>query len=765
MQNNKGDNMVFEGAKWISNGVREYVGTVEGVRANPAPYFRKDFTVGKGLVKATLYATAKGIYEAYVNDAFVGDELLTPGFTNYNKLILFQEYDVTDKLRKGHNAFGAVVAEGWYAGELAYKKQQYFGGWPVCLLMKLVLEYKNGDVEEIVTDSSFKTTTGRILASSILDGEVVDTRLPESYEMFEKGMNVDEWDNAVEEGDDFSLLAPQEEEPVRFCHRLKGVKIGRDKGDIYDFGQNAAGVLYLNVKADADVKITLRHAEMMDGDKLYTANLRLARCEDVFYCRGGRQILTPTFTFHGFRYAEVIVEGGDAKVTDIFLNVCHNDLTRTGEFDCSSELINKIYTNTLWSQRGNFISVPTDCPQRDERLGWTGDAQIFCVSAMYNADCKRFFARYLRDIRLDQRENGAVTDIAPDLFGLTGAGTAAWGDAVCVIPYNHYLMYGDLTILQDNIEAMKKWVEYLKTHSTELIRPAEGYGDWLSVYEVTDKSVLATAYFAYSTLLTAKSLDVLGEDSAYYYDLYEDVKKAFNNAFVDESGVIKSDTQTCYLLALNFGLTDDRDGCFAHLLRTLERRDNRLTTGFVGVSFLLPTLCEFGREDLAYSLILSTEFPSWGFSVKNGATTIWERWNSYTPEDGFGDVGMNSFNHYSLGSCVQWMYSGMLGIKPDTEAPGFEKLIIKPFTDPLHRVTRAAGCYDSECGRIDVDWEDDGGIITLNVYKPADMRASFDIRGDIVSVAVDGEAATMAMLPGAEEICIKYRPQYGGIQI
>lgn len=757
--------MIFDGAKWISNGVREYVGTVEGVRANPAPYFRKDFTVDKGLVKATLYATAKGVYEAYVNDTFAGDELFTPGFTNYNKLILFQEYDVTEKLHKGKNTFGAVVSEGWYAGHIAFQKRQYFGAWPVCLLMKLVLEYKNGRIEEIVTDSSFKTTTGRILASSILDGEVVDNRLPESYEMFSSGMNVDEWDNATEEGSDFSLLAPQEEEPVRFCHRLKGVCIGHDRGDIYDFGQNAAGVLYLNVKADEDTKITLRHAEMMDGDKLYTANLRLARCEDVFYCRGGRQILTPTFTFHGFRYAEVIVEGGDAKVTDIFFNVCHNDLTRTGEFDCSSELINKIYTNTLWSQRSNFLSVPTDCPQRDERLGWTGDAQIFCVSAMYNADCKRFLARYLRDIRLDQRDNGAVTDIAPDLLGLTGEGTAAWGDAVCVIPYNHYVMYGDLTILEDNIEAMKKWVEYLRTHSTNLIRPAEGYGDWLSVYEETDKSVLATAYFAYSTLLTAKSLDYLGEDSGYYYELYEQVKQAFNAEFVDEQGMIRSDTQTCYLLALNFGLCDDREGCFAHLLRTLERRDNHLTTGFVGVSLLLPTLCEFGREDLAYALILSTDYPSWGFSVKNGATTIWERWNSYTPENGFGDVGMNSFNHYSLGSCVQWMYSYMLGIKPDESAPGFEKLIIKPVTDPLHRVTNACGHYDSECGRIDVDWTDENSIVTLNVYKPADMSVNVDIKGDIISVAVDGEAATLSMVAGAEEITIKYRPQHGGIEI
>lgn len=756
--------MVFDGAKWISNGVREYVGREEGVHANPAPYFRKDFTVKKGLVKATLYATAKGVYEAYVNDSFAGDELFAPGFTNYKKVIQYQEYDVTDKLHRGGNAFGAVVAEGWYAGELAFKKQQYFGSWPVCLLMKLVLEYKDGAVEEIVTDGSFKTTTGRILASGFLDGEVVDNRLPESFEMFTSATDPDGWDDAVEEGCDFSLLVPQEEEPVRFCHRLKGLPVGRDRGEIYDFGQNAAGVLYLNVKADEGTKITLRHAEMLDGGKLYTANLRLARSEDVFYCRSGRQILTPTFTFHGFRYAEVIVENGDAKIGEIYLNVCHNDLSRAGEFDCSSELVNKIYTNALWSQRGNFISVPTDCPQRDERLGWTGDAQIFCISAMYNADCKRFFARFLRDLRLDQRGDGAVPDVSPELWGLTGAGTAAWGDAICVIPYNHYLFYGDKRILEDNTEAMKKWVGYLEAHSDGLIRPAEGYGDWLSVGEETDKSVLATAYFARSAYLTAKCLDFLGEDGSRYYDLYERIKQAFNGAFTDAAGVIKSDTQTCYLLALSFGLCSDEEECFTHLLRTLERRGNRLTTGFVGVSLLLPALCEHGRADLAYELILSTDFPSWGFTVKNGATTIWERWNSYTPEDGFGDVGMNSFNHYSLGSCVQWMYSCMLGIRPLESAPGFEEVTVRPYTDPKHRITAARGSYEGENGRIDVEWTDEDGVVRLGIYKPADMKLNLEIEGDVISVDVDGEAAMLSMIPGAEEIHVAYRPRLGGVK-
>ncbi len=757
--------MIFDGAKWISNGVREYVGRVKGVHGNPAPYFRKDFTVRKGLVKATLYATAKGVYEAYINDTFASDELLTPGFTNYNKVIQYQKYDVTDKLRKGKNTLGAVVAEGWYAGELAFKKQQYFGSWPVCLLMKLVLEYSDGETEEIVTDGSFKTSTGRILASSILDGEVVDNRKPESFEMFTSKVDSERWDNATEEGDDFSLLSPQTEEPIRFLHRLKGVRVGHDKGDIYDFGQNAAGVLYLNVKAEEGTKITLRHGEMLDGGKLYTANLRLARCEDVFYCRSGKQILTPTFTFHGFRYAEVIVENGSAKIEEIYHNVCHNDLARAGLFDCSSELVNKIYTNALWSQRGNFISVPTDCPQRDERLGWTGDAQIFCVSAMYNADCRRFFARFLRDLRLDQRENGAVPDVSPELSGLTGAGTAAWGDAICVIPYNHYLFYGDRTVLEDNIDAMKKWVEYLRTHSENLIRPAEGYGDWLSVGEETDKSVLATAYFARSTYLTAKCLDWLGGDSAYYYFLFGQIKDAFNKRFTDGNGVIKSDTQTCYLLSLAFGLCEDREACFTHLLRTLERRGNRLTTGFVGVSLLLPVLCDFGREDLAYGLILSTDYPSWGFTVKNGATTIWERWNSYTPENGFGDVGMNSFNHYSLGSCVQWMYSYMLGIRPVEKTPGFEEVVIRPVTDPLHRITSASGSYQGENGRIDVEWTDEDGIVTLIVDKPAEMTMHLELDGDVISVEVDGESAPISMLPGAESACVRYRPRHGGIRI
>ena len=750
--------MIFDGAKWISNGVREYVGTVEGVKSNPSPYFRKDFEVKKGLVKAVLYATAKGVYEAYVNDVYAGDELFTPGFTNYGKRILYQEYDVTDKLRKGKNCFGAVLSEGWYAGELAFRKEQHFGTWPLCLLMKFVLTYKDGTVEEIVTDSSFKTTTGRILASSFLDGEVVDNRLPESYEMFEKRLKTKDWDDAVEEGDDFSLLAPQEDEPVRFRHRLKGTLVGYDKGNIYDFGQNAAGVLYLNVKADEDTKITLRHGEMLDGDKLYTANLRAARCVDEFICRRGRQILTPTFTFHGFRYAEVIIDGY-AEITDIYMNVCHNDLARTGFVDTSSELVNKIFTNTLWSQRSNFISVPTDCPQRDERLGWTGDAQIFSMTAMYNADCKAFFRRWMRDLRLDQREDGAVTDTVPHLEGLTGAGAAAWGDAVTVIPYNHYLMYGDKEILEENVDAMKKWIAYLKGSSTDLIRPDAGYGDWLSVDDDTDKSVLATAYFAYSTDILVKCLEVLGQDATEYKELSAAIKAAFNNAFVSDNGVIKSDTQTCYLLALSFGLCKNGERCFEHLIRTLERKGYRLSTGFVGVRFLLPVLSDMGRADLAYKLLLSEEYPSWGYTIKNGATTIWERWNSYTKENGFGDVGMNSFNHYSLGSCVEWVYSYMLGIRPDENEPGFKRVIIHPHTDPEHRIEFANGCYFSENGQINVDWAEEEGVIVLTVSKPAEMEADFVIDGELISVTIDGEAAELSMASGAEEVQIRYVPK------
>ncbi len=747
--------MIFDGAKWISNGVRSFVGKEEGIYANPAPCFRKDFKVGRGLVKATLYVTAKGLYEAYINDSFVSDHLFTPGFFNYDKIIRYQSYDVTDLLIKGKNVLGATLSEGWYAGQLAFKKEQYFGTWPLCLLMKLVLEYKNGTTEEIVTDSSFLTATGNILASSFLDGEVVDKRLPESFEMFSRRYDTEDWVNATEEGADFSLLAYDEAEPVRFLHRLKGTLIGHDRGDIYDFGQNAAGVVFLYVKATEDTKITVRHGEMMDGDKLYTANLRAARCEDVFYCRHGKQYLTPTFTFHGFRYAEIIVENGDAELIDVYMNVCHNDLARTGIFDCSSELVNKIYTNTLWGQRSNFISVPTDCPQRDERLGWTGDAQIFSTTAMYNADCKGFFERYMENLRLDQREDGAVTDIVPHLNGLTGAGTAAWGDAVCVIPYNHYRMYGDISIIKDNIEAMKKWVSYLCKHSSGYIRPAEGYGDWLSVGEETDKSVLATAYFARSADITAKCLEYLGEDSSYYKGLFGDIKAAFNRAFADEAGIIKSDTQTAYLLALSFGLCDDVKTCFTHLLRTLERAGNKLTTGFVGVKELLPILTQYGRADLAYGLVLSTEYPSWGFSVVNGATTIWERWNSYTPEGGFGDVGMNSFNHYSLGSVVEWMYEYVLGIRP--LEPGFKKVAITPVYDPLGRISYASGTFDSESGPITVDWEVDGDIVTLNVTKPADVEAYYDIKGEIIRLGANGEAAKLNMLPFASEVNVQYK--------
>lgn len=756
--------MIFDGAKWISNGVREYVGTVEGVYSNPAPYFRKEFKVPRRPLKATLYVTAKGMYEAYINDALASDQVMTPGFTDYNKLILYQEFDVTDRINRGINVLGAVVSEGWYAGELAFKKQRYFGTWPVCLLMKLVLEYKDGKIQEVVTDSGFKTTTGRILASSLLDGEVVDNRLPETYEMFYPNIDTSDWVNATEEGSDFSLLAPQEDEPVRFAHRLRGVPVGEDRGVIYDFGQNAAGILMVKLKAEEGTKVTLRHAEMLDNGKLYTANLRSARCEDIFYCREGKQILVPTFTIHGFRYAEIVAEGGEIDVSEVFFYICHNDLVHTGCFRCSSELVNKIYENVMWGQRSNFISIPTDCPQRDERLGWTGDAQIFCATAMYNFDCNLFFARYLREMRLAAHDDGAIPDVVPELKGLTGAGTAAWADAICVIPYTHYLMYGDKKILSDNLDAMKAWVEYQKRTSNGLIRPAEGYGDWLSLFKETDKGVLATAYFAYSTLLTAKSLDALGYMSGDYHALYNNIKEAFNNEFTDSRGVIKSDTQTCYLLALAFGLCEDKKRCFNHLLRTLEETGWRLATGFVGVSLLLPVLCDYGRADLAYKLILSTEFPSWGYTIENGATTIWERWNSYTKEDGFGDEGMNSFNHYSLGSCVQWMYAYMIGIRPTDEAPGFKKVIIEPYTDPLHRITSASGSYQGDTGRIDVEWEDDGTFVVLNIYKPAEVGISLRINGEVISLEADGEATAISMLSGAEEITVRYMPRYGGSQ-
>jgi alpha-L-rhamnosidase len=518
--------------------------------------------------------------------------------------------------------------------------------------------------------------------------------------------------------------------PVREIRELnpKSIKESRPGSWIYDLGQNMVGVVRLKVSAPAGTKITLRHAEMLNPDgTLYTKNLRGAPSIDEYVCKGdGVEIWQPRFTFHGFRYVEITGLTNQPAMDAVTGIVIGSDTPGTGEFACSDPRINQLQSNIQWGQRGNYISIPTDCPQRDERLGWMGDAEVFIRTACYNADVAAFFTKWLVDVDDGQSPAGAFSNVSPNTSRDVG-GVPAWGDAGVICPWTIYEMYGDQRILECHLPAMIKWVDYLKLHSDGLIRDkdrGEDFGDWLSIGADTPKDLIGTAYFAYSTHLLAKSCRILGRtDEADKYDqLFADIKTAFNKRYVAADGRIEGNTQCAYAMALKFELLpkDLRPKAAQYLEDDIKARNNHLSTGFVGVSYLLPVLARAGKADTAYALLLQDSFPSWLFSVKHGATTIWERWDGWTPDKGFQDPGMNSFNHYSLGSCGEFLFGGIGGIRPAT--PGFKNIQIEPVINA--GLTWANTSFDSIHGKIATAWKVTGNRLALDVVVPANTTAS-----------------------------------------
>ncbi|MBI0382736.1 family 78 glycoside hydrolase catalytic domain, partial [Streptomyces albiflaviniger] len=453
----------------------------------------------------------------------------------------------------------------------------------------------------------------------------------------------------------------------------------------------------LTVSGPAGHKVRIRHAEVLNPDgTAYTANLRTARPVDTYTLKGGgRETYEPRFTFHGFRYVEVTGYPGTPSLDAITGRVMHTAAPFTLSFHTDSAMLNQLHSNITWGLRGNFLSIPTDTPARDERLGWTGDINVFSSTATYTMESARFLTKWLQDLRDGQTDEGSYPDVAPHL-GDVGNGVAGWGDAGVTVPWNLYQAYGDTEVLRENWPAMRRWISYLERHSTDLLRPAEGYGDWLSVEADTPKDVIATAYFAHATDLVARTAHVLGEDPAPYEDLLTRIKTAFNRAYVSADGRIKGDTQTAYVLALSMDLLPAhlRTPAADRLVALIEDRDWHLSTGFLGTPRLLPTLTETGHTDVAYRLLHQRTFPSWGYQIDRGATTMWERWDSIKPDGSFQDVGMNSFNHYAYGSVGEWMYQNITGIAP--AAPGFREIVIRP--RPGGEVRSAEGRYDSLYG-------------------------------------------------------------------
>ncbi len=723
---------------------------------NPPACLRCVFGTVKPLTRATVYATARGIYTLHLNGQRVGDASFAPGWTDYAKRIQYQTYDVTEMLQIGDNALGAVLADGWYAGYLGFEgKRARYGSRPQ-FLAQLVLEYADGSRETLGTDENWRGTSGPVLASDMLMGETYDARL-----------EIPGWDTAafdtslwrpakVEAEHDLSILrVAQVDPPVRVTEELAPVTVTQPVPGSYlfDLGQNMVGWARLKVQGQAGTIVRLRFGEMLSPDgTLYADNLRGAKATDTYILSGkGEETYEPRFTFHGFRYVEATGYPGEPSWEAITGCVLHSDIPRTGTFECSDPLVNKLVQNIDWGQRGNFLSIPTDCPQRDERLGWMGDAQIFVRTAAGNRDVAAFFEKWMDDVSDAQSPEGGFPDVAPRLVDLSD-GAPAWGDAGVIVPWTIYQMYGDTRILERHYEAMVRWIDYLDSANPNhlwLNRRNNDFGDWLSINADTDKDVLATAYFAYDASLMAQIAAVLGrtEDAARFAALFEDIKAAFSAAYVSADAEVKSGTQTAYVLALRFGLLPEalRPLAARHLVQAIDAKNGHLSTGFVGVGYLCPVLSDAGCSDVAYQLLLNTTFPSWGYSLTQGATTIWERWDGWTLEKGFQDVGMNSFNHYSLGSVGEWLQRYVAGIDQDPDAPGFARIRIQPRPD--RRLSFARASFESIRGRIESHWTLSGDQFTLRVSIPANTTATVTLPNDQVHEISSGEYEFMAALP------------------
>lgn len=707
------------------------------------PYLRRNFTLSGDIVRARLYATALGVYEIHLNGKKVGDEVLAPGWTDYAKRLRYQTYDVTGDLKKGDNAMGAWVANGWYCGHLGNGGFQQYGKTPA-LLAQLEVTFADGTRQVIGTDSEWRLHSSPLLTSDLLLGEEYDAR--DEIEGWDKpGLDESSWSPAPLRSNESRNLEWPVSQPIRQVLELPLRSLSEPVPGRYtfDLGQNMVGVVRIRLRQPAGTVVTLRHAEMLSADgTVYTTNLRRAASTDTYTCRGGKEeVWQPRFTFHGFRYVEVSGLKEKPAMDSITGVVLTSDTPEAGTFSCSDARVNQLFSNIRWGQRGNYLSVPTDCPQRDERLGWMGDAQVFVRTATDLCDIEAFFTKWLVDVDDAQKPDGAFTDVSP--FRAANAGTPAWADAGVICPWTIYEAYDDKKLLATNLPSMKRWVDWCQSHSVDLIRSKSmggNYGDWLSIGANTPKDLIGTAYFAYSTDLVARSCDALGqtEQAAHYHALFGAIRTAFQKAYVSPDGHIKGDTQCGDLMALHFNLLPDelRPAVVKNLVSDLVAKNQHLSTGFVGVGYLLPVLAESDQVDEAYDILLQDSFPSWLFSVKHGATTIWERWNGWTPEKGFENPGMNSFNHYSLGSCGQWLFSTVAGIDLDPAQPGYKHVIVHP--RPGTRLSWAKATLSTVHGANSVSWKWEDHQFSLDCSIPANTTARIYLPASSGKIVTEG---------------------------
>ena len=714
----------------------------------PPPWFRKTFTADKSVRKAVIYATALGLYELYINGERVGEDVFAPEWTDYDKRIQYRAFDVTKMLREGANVLGAVVGDGWYSGYVGWQSQRGHYSLQNGLLVNVFIEYTDGTTSVVATDGTWRCTEGPILSADLLMGESYDARL-EMPGWSAVGFDDSKWQSVTVLDQPSAKLVSQPSEPVRITETIRpvGMTEPETKTYVFDLGQNIAGWARLRVSGDAGTKVTLRFAERLNPDgTIYTTNLRKAKATDTYILKGeGEEVFEPRFTFHGFQYVEVTGYPGVPDLDVVTGIVVHSNITPAGSFACSDSMVNQLFSNLRWGQRGNYISIPTDCPQRDERLGWMGDAQVFIRTGSFNFDVAAFFTKWMQDVEDAQSEEGAFPDFAPRVKDETMTGfeaAPAWGDAGVIVPWTVYRVYGDVRILQKHWNAMVRWMDFIQEANPDFIRKNRlnnNYGDWLSIKADTPKDLLATAYWAYDAKLMSRMAGVLGfeEEKEKYESLYDHIKSAFQKAYVLPDGHIKGETQTAYVLALAFDFfpSDAKEKAAEHLVKNIEARDWHLSTGFVGCGQINPVLTEIGYSDVAYRLLLNDTFPSWGYSIKQGATTIWERWDGWTEENGFQDPGMNSFNHYAFGAVGEWLYRFVAGIDLDDVEPGYKTFRIQP--TPGGGLDFVKAEYESIQGKIVSGWSVEDNQMVMDVTVPSNTTAEVFIPTKDVSAITE----------------------------
>ena len=687
------------------------------------PAFRKTFFCPENVVSAALRITAMGVYEASLNGSRVGDFILAPGWTVYQKRLQVQQYEL--RIRPGReNELTVLVGKGWYRGRLAgwLPGQNSSAALPAALTAELTLRYPDGHTDTICTDASWQTAESAVRFSELYDGETYDAAFEPSV-----------WTPAALYDGPTDTLIEQQGEPVREQERIAPARIFKTPAGeiVVDFGQNLTGYVEIALDGVKGEAVELSHAEVLDKNgNFYTENYRSAKAKYLYFCKDGAQRYKPKLTFYGFRYIRVdrFPCGAEHAAQENFTAIAvHSDMKRTGYLSCSDPLLNKLFENVIWGQKGNFLDVPTDCPQRDERLGWTGDAQVFIRTACLNFDAERFFTKWLADLAADQREDGAVGHVIPNV--LHQSGSAAWDDAATICPWAVYLAYGDPNILRAQFASMKKWVDYITAHTTtrDLWIGGEHYGDWLGLdapsgsYKGSSREdLIASAFYAHSTALVIKAGRVLGQDISAYEALYERIVRAFRQAYPVYQ------TQTECTLTVYFALAEDTQKAADQLAQMIRSCGTKLQTGFVGTPYLLHALSAHGYTELAYDLLLRREYPSWLYPVTKGATTIWEHWDGQMENGDFWSSDMNSFNHYAYGAVADWVYTVAAGIQTVEEKPGYAAVRIAP--QPDKRLDWLEASVETRHGLVRSRWEKQRDMWRYEIETPVEAEVVIDGR-------------------------------------